>query len=76
MTVNKKISLVAVDTISAFYWEDVVKLNGLRKKDLYLKIMMQKLENAVKEHKIVTIIVRPGFHLFLFFFSIFLTLFM
>lgn len=64
---DSNFSLVALDSISSFYWEDVIKLNGIRKMDLYVQILMQKLKAAVKEHAVNVIVTRPGyFYIFVF----------
>ncbi|PSN46374.1 hypothetical protein C0J52_05726 [Blattella germanica] len=51
---NSKISLIVLDSLSAYYWQDI-PLGGIRKMDLYLKKTLKTLQSCIKEHKTVII---------------------
>ncbi|KAJ9582041.1 hypothetical protein L9F63_003624 [Diploptera punctata] len=51
---NKNISLIVVDSLSAFYWQDIV-ISGIHKMDFYLKKTLKTLQSCIQEHKIVII---------------------
>lgn len=57
---NTDISLIVLDSISAYYWQDVV-ISGKHKMDFYLKKTLKTLQTCVKDYKIVTIFTKQAY---------------
>jgi hypothetical protein len=47
-------SLIIIDSISAYYWQDAAA-GGIRKMDLYLKKTLKALQTCVEEYKVIII---------------------
>ncbi|XP_012287134.1 DNA repair protein XRCC2 [Orussus abietinus] len=56
---NEKISLIAIDSLSAFYWEDR-ESGGIWMMDLYIKHLLLLIQKNVSHFNIVTIYTRPS----------------
>jgi len=54
------VSLIVVDAISTFYWQDAVKYKCIRKMDLYLKDLVEQLKIHLRNNQVASIIVKPG----------------
>ncbi|CAG9783177.1 unnamed protein product [Diatraea saccharalis] len=54
---HKNISMLIVDTLTAFYWTE--QTHKFIKMDVYLKNLLQMIQKASKEHKITIIYTRP-----------------
>jgi DNA-repair protein XRCC2 len=49
---NAITSLIIIDSISAYYWQDAAA-GGVRKMDLYLKKTLKALQTCVEEYKVI-----------------------
>lgn len=47
-------SLVIIDSLSAYYWQDAAA-GGVRKMDLYLKKMLKVFQSCIKQYRVVVI---------------------
>ncbi|KAG8231641.1 hypothetical protein J437_LFUL011482 [Ladona fulva] len=62
LSANHSIVVVALDSASAFYWQDMSSKNCLSKRmDSYLKSLLSVLEKCVEEFKVLTIFTRPRY---------------
>ncbi|XP_049831146.1 DNA repair protein XRCC2-like [Schistocerca gregaria] len=52
LSVNRYVSLLVLDSITAYYWQDVAQ-GGVRKMDLYVKKMLQTIKKCLMEYKLV-----------------------
>lgn len=48
---NANTSLIIIDSISAYYWQDAA-VGGFRKMDLYLKKLLKALQSCIKEYRV------------------------
>lgn len=48
---NANTSLIIIDSLSAYYWQDVA-VRGIRKMDLYLRKMLKALQSCTEEYKV------------------------
>jgi DNA-repair protein XRCC2 len=51
---NATTSLIIIDSISAYYWQDAA-VGGVRKMDLYLKKTLKSLQSCIEEYKVTII---------------------
>lgn len=58
---HDRISLVVVDTISAFYWADRMIGSSMVKMDTYVKKLLKTLQEASWEYKSVILYTRPSY---------------
>ncbi|KDR18012.1 DNA repair protein XRCC2-like [Zootermopsis nevadensis] len=49
---NANTSLIIIDSLSAYYWQDVA-VRGIRKMDLYLRKMLKALQSCTEEYKVI-----------------------
>lgn len=52
---NKDISLLVIDSLTAYYWPNTLEPNGIRKKQLYLEKCLSLLHRNIKYYKISVI---------------------
>lgn len=58
LTINKMVSLLAIDSITTFYWSDLSLEKPIRM-ETYLRRRVQELRHLFSDSKIVTIYTRP-----------------
>lgn len=51
LATNKKVSIIILDSILAYYWYDRLT-GGIKKIDSYQKTILRSLQNLTKEHKL------------------------
>lgn len=54
LSCNANTSLIIVDSLSAYYWQDAA-VGGVRKMDLYLKKTLKALQSCIEEYKVTTV---------------------
>lgn len=59
LTTNTNVSLLVVDSITTFYWSDMIDREQPIRMETYLRRKVQELRNLVDEHKFVAIYTRP-----------------
>ncbi|GLG92951.1 Uncharacterized protein GBIM_00476 [Gryllus bimaculatus] len=59
LSCNRNISLLVLDSVSAFYWQNTLNNNGIRKMDLYLKKILISLQKHIHEFKVSVIYTKP-----------------
>lgn len=57
---KNNISLLVIDSLTAYYWSDTMNLKSRKRMDKYLKDMVEKLRKYVHDYNIVTIFVKQG----------------
>lgn len=60
LTANTKISVLAIDAISDFYWTDLVSTKPIRM-DTYLRQLLKRFRKIIDEHGVVLIYTRPSY---------------
>lgn len=58
---NLDVFLIIVDTLSAFYWSDIIDTQTKVKMDSYLKKMLRMVQLAVREYCLAIIYMRPDY---------------
>ncbi|KAK9506741.1 hypothetical protein O3M35_008618 [Rhynocoris fuscipes] len=60
LSMNSNISLILIDSISAYYWQDTM-VRGIRKMDLYVLTILKLLHKSIKDFPVTVIFTRPQY---------------
>ncbi|XP_073978179.1 X-ray repair cross complementing 2 [Rhodnius prolixus] len=60
LCMNSNISLILIDSISAYYWQDAM-IRGIRKMDLYVLTVLKLLHKSIKDFQVTVIFTRPQY---------------
>lgn len=57
---NEQVSLIIIDSISSFYWQDRMA-EGIKKMDLYVSSVLKQLHHSIGLFKVTLIFTRPSY---------------
>ncbi|XP_063241490.1 DNA repair protein XRCC2 [Bacillus rossius redtenbacheri] len=60
LTANPNVSLVVLDSATAYYWQDVMA-GGVKKMDLYLKNILGAMHKCIQEFKVVVMYTKQSY---------------